>query len=111
MFGLVMFMVKVDTKRKDKKDKSLDEQRSDISDGLQDEEVYSAAGRQELVDDDEISSKEAGFMEGAEGRGQNTSCAHCGKLLGDKEDGVFERKVKGKLLFFCSEAHAQKGKR
>ena len=106
-----MFMVKIDTKRKDKKDKSNDEQRADIEDNLQDEEVYTGAGRQELVDDDEISSKEAGFMEGAEGRGQNTSCAHCGKLLGDKEDGAFERKIGGKLLFFCSEKCAANGKR
>jgi hypothetical protein len=62
-------MVKIDTKKKDKKDKSLDEQRADIAKGVQDEEIYTGAGRQELVDDDEISPGEEGFMEGAEGRG------------------------------------------
>lgn len=104
-------MVNIDVKRKEKKDKSKDEQRVDIVNGLQDEEVYTGAGRQELVDDDEISPEEEGFMEGAEGRGQESSCAHCGRLLGDRGEGVFERKVGGKLFFFCSEACAVKGKR
>lgn len=92
-------------------EKTKDEQRADISEGSQDEEVYSEQGRRSLVDDDEISPTEEGFMEGAEGRGQEASCAHCGKLLGDREEGVFERKVEGKILFFCSEECAEKGKR
>ena len=33
-------------------------------------DVYSEEGREELVDDDEISPEEEGFMEGAEGDGQ-----------------------------------------
>lgn len=93
------------------KEKTKDEQRKDISEGDQDEEVYTEQGRQAMVDDDELSPSEAGFMEGAEGRGQDTSCAHCGKLLGDREEGVHEKKVDGKTLFFCSEECAEKGKR
>jgi hypothetical protein len=96
---------------KTKKEKTKEEQRLDISTGEQDEEVYTAAGREQLVEDDEMEPWEEGFMEGAEGRGQMTSCARCGKLLGQGKAKTFERKINGKKMLFCSKEHAEKGAR
>lgn len=104
-------MVKKEQQMKPKKEKTKEEQRLDIKTGDQDEEVYTEAGRDELVEDDEIDAWEAGFMEGAEGRGQMTSCARCGKLLGQGKAKIFERKINGKKMLFCSEEHAEKGPR
>ena len=39
-----------------------------------DKDVYSEEGREELVESDEISPTEEGFMEGAQGDGQGANC-------------------------------------
>ena len=72
------------------------------------EEVYTEEGREKLVEDAEISPTEEGFMEGAEGRGEQASCAYCGKLLGEDEKNIIEREFDGEIKWFCSEEHAQK---
>ena len=92
-------------------EKTKDEIRKDMEEGMDDEEVYDETGRHQLIDDDEMENWEEGFMEGAEGRGGMTSCARCGKLLGQGKTKVFERKINGKKLYFCSEEHAEKGQR
>ncbi|MBD3249429.1 hypothetical protein GF336_05265 [Candidatus Woesearchaeota archaeon] len=75
--------------------------------GKKDEEVYSEEGRESLVEDDEMEPWEEGFMEGAEGRGEQHCCSECGKLLGEDESSIYERKFDGELKWFCSEEHAE----
>lgn len=71
------------------------------------EEIYSEEGREELLDADEISPEEEGFMEGAEGRGDQNCCAECGELLGEKETDLYEREFDGEIKWFCCEEHAE----
>jgi len=73
----------------------------------EEENVYTEEGRESLVENDEISPLEEGFMEGAEDGGQEGKCRLCGEPLGDAEN-VFEREVKGSLERFCSSDHAEK---
>jgi YHS domain-containing protein len=78
--------------------------------GEKDEDVYSEEGRESLNEDDEIENWEDGFCEGAEGldeKGSEGSCAFCGKILGDREEGVIEREIDGEKLFFCCEKCAE----
>jgi len=70
-----------------------------------DEDIYSEEGREELVDDDEISPEEEGFMEGAEGGGQGAKCRKCGKIL---SDDFIEKKVGKEIYRFCSDECAEK---
>lgn len=74
----------------------MDEQHS-----VEGDEIYSEEGRESLVDDDEIEPWEEGFMEGAEGGGQNAKCRKCGKILTRRD--VVEREIKNKVCWFCSE--------
>lgn len=69
-----------------------------------DEDIYSEEGREDLVDDDEISPEEEGFMEGAHDDGQGAKCRKCGKVLGDD---FIERKVGEDIYRFCSEECAE----
>jgi len=68
-------------------------------------DIYSEEGREELVDSDEISPREEGFMEGAEGGGQGAKCRHCGKIL--LSDFV-EKKIGDDLCRFCSDECTEK---
>ena len=65
-----------------------------------DKDIYSEEGRENLVEDDEISPEEEGFMEGADGDGQGAKCRKCGKVL---LDDIVERKIDGELCRFCSD--------
>ena len=65
-----------------------------------DKDVYSEEGREELVDSDEITPEEEGFMEGAHDDGQGAKCRKCGKPL---MDDFVERKVEGEIFRFCSD--------
>ncbi|MBU0628921.1 MAG: hypothetical protein KKC75_07050 [Nanoarchaeota archaeon] len=69
-----------------------------------DKDIYSEEGREELVDNDEISPGEEGFMEGAEGDGQGAKCRKCGKILGDD---LVEKRVGKELCRFCSDECAE----
>jgi hypothetical protein len=80
--------------------KSPEKIREDQNVGIQDEDIYDRTSRQEMVDDDELETWEAGFMEGAEKGGQKAKCATCGKVLA-KEKTV-EKKFNSKLVWFCS---------
>lgn len=70
------------------------------------EGVYSDCAREGLVEDDEITPEEEGFMEGAEDDGQKAKCASCGKMLTPKN--TVERDFEGELKWFCSEHCADK---
>jgi hypothetical protein len=73
----------------------------------EEDNVYSPEGREEIMEDDGITPLEEGFMEGAEGGGQEAKCRFCGEPLGDKED-VVEREIDGSIERFCSDDHAEK---
>ena len=85
------------------------EHRLHVSVGKDEENVYTAEGREEMEEGDEIVPWEEGFAEGAEETGELGSCAHCGKVLGDRETNVFEREYKDELMLFCSEKCARAG--
>ena len=70
-----------------------------------DKDIYSEEGREDLVDSDEISAAEEGFMEGAEGDGQGAKCRKCGAVLGDD---FIEKKIDGDICRFCSDECAEK---
>lgn len=64
------------------------------------DDVYSEEGREDLIDGDEISAAEEGFMEGAHDGGQGAKCRKCGKVL---TDDFVERRKGEDMLRFCSE--------
>ena len=59
-----------------------DEEIADTSD------VYDEENRESLVEDDEMSAEEEGFLKGAEGFGQDAKCRKCGKILMEANDVV-----------------------
>jgi hypothetical protein len=89
-------------------EKTPEEIEGEMEQGKKDETVYSEEGREKLKEDGEIEDWEEGFMEGAEGRGEENSCTECGKLLGEEETEVYEREFDGEIKKFCCESHAQK---
>lgn len=88
-------------------DKTTEERTQDIKKGEAAENVYSEEGREELIDNDEIAPWEEAFMEGAEGRGGQTSCRYCGKLLGQDKSKIVERKIGTNDLWFCCDHCAE----
>ena len=66
--------------------------------------VYDEKGREELLEGDEISPEEEGFMEGYENQ-DVARCAFCHAVLVDTK--VIERKINGKTYRFCSESCAE----
>ena len=92
----------------EKTDESSDEIKEEMEEGKADEEVYTEEGREKLVEDGEISATEEAFMEGAEDRGEETSCAYCGKMISEDKENIYERKFDGEIKLFCSEEHADK---
>ena len=91
------------------------ETREEIEEGMEEgdkeADVYSEEGREKLEENDEISSWEEGFMEGAEHKGEQGMCAHCRKVLDQEKDSIVEKEIKGRVLWFCSEDCARKGPR
>lgn len=69
-----------------------------------DKDIYSEEGREDLVDNDEISPTEEGFMEGAHDDGQGAKCRKCGKPV---MDNFVERKVGDEIFRFCSDECAE----
>jgi hypothetical protein len=86
---------------KDFEDKTEDEVDQEMETGELEEDVYTEEGRENLVEDDEISTAEEGFMEGADDLGQQGKCANCGAML-DMENTV-EKEVDGDIHWFCSD--------
>ncbi len=73
------------------------------------ESIAEAEENQEISDQDEIAPWEEGFAEGAEHQGEGAVCAHCGKVLGDRDSEIVEREYDDEILFFCSEKCARAG--
>lgn len=73
-----------------------------------DKDIYEEKGREEELEDDEISPEEEGFMEGAHDGGQDAKCRKCGKLL---LRNIVEKEIKGEIYRFCSNKCAQSYKK
>ncbi|MBW3015934.1 hypothetical protein KY330_05930 [Candidatus Woesearchaeota archaeon] len=90
-------------------EKTEDEIRDEMDSGLKNEDVYSEEGRENMLDSDQLSYEEEGFMEGAEGRGQLAKCDECHKILDtDNKSAIIEREFNGDMYHFCSEKCAEK---
>ncbi len=105
----------VDSEEPFKEDKEQQENTEEKSrkDNMGDEtaDVYSEGGREDAVEHDEIEPWEEAFTEGAEGqeqKGTRGDCPTCGKPLGDRDEVVVERKIKGEIIQFCCEECAKK---
>lgn len=86
-----------------------EKEKLDMDLGEKDEEVYSDGGREKLVEDGEIAGWEQGFMEGAEGKGSHSKCAHCHELLLQDPAHIIEKEIEGKITLFCSNECADNG--
>ena len=64
------------------------------------EDVYTEEGREELIEEDEISDAEEGFTQGYEQGEKHVKCQNCSKLLTDEY--VVEREFHGDTYYFCS---------
>ncbi len=89
------------------KPKTSDEKDQVMKLGEEDEEVYTAKGREKLEEDDELESWEEGFMEGATDAGQLGKDALTGEPLLDVED-VVELEFEGKMYRFVNQKNARK---
>lgn len=78
-----------------------EQEQLDRETGKKDEEVYDETGREKLVEDAEIESREEGFSKGYEARGKQAKCGNCGKPL--DEDSTIEREVNDEIKWFCSD--------
>jgi hypothetical protein len=90
-------------------EETTDKFEEEMDTGKRDTDVYTEEGRQELIEDDEISDVEQAWTEGAKGKGHDGVCAHCGKPLKQEEDEVIEREIDGELVWFCCDKCATKG--
>lgn len=63
-------------------------------------DIYSEEVREEMMDSDEITPLEEGFMEGASDLGQGAKCRNCGKPL---EDKFVEKEINEEFCRFCSD--------
>jgi len=70
--------------------------------------VYSSEGREELIEDDEVSNWEEGFAEG-EANPELAHCAACGSVLSQKEENIIEREIQHVKYMFCSKVCASNG--
>lgn len=85
--------------------KTIEEEEKEIKEGEAEEEIYSEAGREELMEDeDEITDLDEGFMKGYDEGGKMAKCPVCGALI---EFDFVEREIDGEMYRFCSDEHAE----
>jgi len=92
-------------------EKTADEKEEAIHEGEMDSDTSTEAGREELMENDEISPEEEAFSEGAEDNGELGVCAHCGKPLSQNKEEVVEKEIDGEKVWFCCDECAAKGKK
>ncbi len=80
-----------------------------LEEGVDDMGVYSDEGRTDLLEGDEISPEEEGFMQGYNNE-ETARCAFCHKPLLDPST-IVEREIDGKVYRFCSEECAEEFER
>jgi len=86
--------------------KTLEEEKREMDEGNIEEEVYSEAGREDMMEDeDEITDLDEGFMKGYDEGTKMTKCLVCGKIL---EKDFVERDIDDETYRFCCEEHAEK---
>ncbi len=78
----------------------------DMEHGDKDEDIYTEEGQEKLVEDDEITMIEEGFMQGYEEGEHLAKCAECKKVLVDED--FIEEELEGRSFRFCSEKCATK---
>ena len=74
--------------------------------GQNDKDLYTEEGRDEELENDEISAEEQAFMEGASDDGGKAKCANCGEQV-DRSQTV-EEEIEDVTYWFCSDRCAQK---
>ncbi|MFA5141527.1 MAG: hypothetical protein WC471_00980 [Candidatus Woesearchaeota archaeon] len=91
-----------DDEEPDSKKKLSEDEEEDLAldTGKEDEDVYKHKGRAKMLEDDEISAEEEGFMEGEEKEGRGAKCKNCGKAL---LENVIEKEIDEEVERFCSE--------
>lgn len=90
-----------------KQERTSDEEKLAIQTGESEEDVYSTEGREQMVEDGEISPQEAGFMEGANKLGQLGKDALTGEPLMGASD-VVEIELDGEKYRFVNSKNAEK---
>lgn len=70
----------------------------------EEKDIYEEEGREDELENDEISPGEEGFMEGAHDGGQGAKCRKCGKIL---LNDLTEKKIDGEIYRFCSDKCAE----
>jgi ssDNA-binding Zn-finger/Zn-ribbon topoisomerase 1 len=102
---------KVDESEEDIPEEEEEKEELKIREGEKDMDVYEEPGREEAVDEDEISPREEAFMEGEDVDTEEGVCEQCGRVLSDSPDEVKEEKVGESIHFFCSDRCALKYRR
>ena len=81
--------------------KTKEEIMKDMEIGDKEEDIYSDAGREELIDEeDEITDVDEGFMKGYEEEEKTTNCKNCGALL--VNENIVEEEINDEVYRFCS---------
>lgn len=82
-------------------DETEEEKEFEMQTGEKDEDIYEEKGREQQIENDEISDSEEGYMEGAAGTGSKSKCDKCGRILQEDKDEIIETKKAGKLVWLC----------
>ncbi|MBN1644941.1 ATP-dependent DNA helicase [Candidatus Woesearchaeota archaeon] len=94
-----------------KPEPTSDETQGEIQEGAKDADTTTEEGREDLLENDEISPEEEAFAEGAEEKGELGVCAYCGKPLSQDQTEIVEREINGEKVWFCCDECASKGKK
>jgi hypothetical protein len=93
----------------DEHDETPEEIETEMHTGEKDADTYTEEGREELMEDDEVSEWEEGFAEGEE-ESEKAHCAACGKVLSQDKKKLIEREFDHVIFLFCSEKCASAGR-
>ncbi len=81
--------------------KTKEEVMRDMEIGDKEQDIYSDAGREELIDEeDEITDIDEGFMKGYEEEEKTAECKNCGDIL--VNENVVEEEIDDVVYRFCS---------
>lgn len=86
----------------DEHDETPEEVKVKMHIGGKEVDTYTEEGREELMEDDEVSPAEEGFAEGEE-EAEKAHCAGCGKVLGQDKKTIIEKEFDHEKVLFCSD--------
>lgn len=95
-------------KEHEEHDETSDERETKMHVGGAEVDMYTEEGREELMEDDEITEWEEGFAEG-EDEPERAHCAQCGKVLSQNSSKLLEREMNHTTYLFCSTNCLNKG--